>query len=155
LAGCADFQGLPPGETIFVLGAFADGGISMTVNKYQHSPPDWITTGFAQVVETGPLPGEGHQIRLAEACLAFDFGISPVSKVTLLYRHELGNVNITVNDDLFVVNEFRSLHDTDIGGVHFTVDPPSEQQGELTLEGDVLSLSLGAGILFVDQVCFA
>jgi hypothetical protein len=161
-SGCIGFEGerlqvaVAAGmATYHIDETFEDSGVTMTVRKLFFEDGSTTRAGSVEVMPGGQAGGSGLEVNMRAANLAFDFGLM-VSTVSLLFLNTRVTLNIEVNGDLRIVDDFGVIDGTSIGGAGVSVvqtPAGNGQQGMLELSGAVTSFVIGGQELVIDDVC--
>jgi hypothetical protein len=141
--------------TYYVDETFEDAGVTMTVRKLFFQDGSTTRAGSVEVMPGGQAGGSDLEANLRGATLAFDFGIT-VTTVSLLFLDAGNTLNMEVNGDLQIFEDFLDVDGAVVGGVSVFVDQTSigtNQQGKLRLSGAVTSFAVGGDELWIDEVC--
>jgi hypothetical protein len=153
------FEDLPLGMMYPAGSNFVTGGVSVGVGEFFSSvgpcgPP--TTSNFARVVALGRACRSGQELEVNNVTLRFNFG-DTVSDVVVPYGEYGGTVDLGINGDCRVVQNFADLHGAVLGGVTVRVidfGAPGQGCGVLILDGLVTDLLIGGQELFIDDLSF-
>ena len=112
-----------------------------------------IANGNAQIGTSGNSGGNGQDLGLFGITVGFDFGRT-LSGLALNFGEFGGNINVEVNGDFRVVENFHDLNGLDVGGVRLIVTGGNgNDQGVFQVNGEVRSFKIGGQELWIDQIC--
>lgn len=156
---CINFDGLVLGTTYTA--PFVADGVNINVLPFfftvSHPCAGGTTFGFAQVDPSGLVPGGSppHELEVNNVRLGFVmadfFGGAPVKKLTMKYSELGGTVDIQINGDCYVLNNFTDLPPGIYAGVKYNATPH-----KITLKrkgAAINNLQIGGQELWIDDVC--
>lgn len=109
--------------------------------------------GFAQVSTENLAGGSGREVQLANAVINADFNETPQG-LSILFGEYGGSLNLQINEEFLVFENFQELNGLTIGGVSVEIiGGNGNDMGVLTLRGQIDELKIGGQELFIDQVC--
>ena len=150
---CVDFEDPPLDATFNVGDSFVDSGVTVTGQTFFWSNGEATDGGFARIEEGGRAGGSGQEVQVNNINLAFDFGVT-LPGLTLQFGEFGGNLNLEVNGERRNFQDFAEIDGDNIGGVDVSVTAGElEEQGSLTLLGDIDSFAIGGQELWIDDVC--
>jgi len=149
--------GTPSGLTPGAL-AFTEDGVSVSVEHFEWTTGPGTMDFF--VVMESPDFGDGQFVFVNNINLVFDFtglGFRP-QRVTLHFRDQGGNENISINDDPSPpLADDITAFPSPLGGVNFVISPLStvnpQGVGDAEFRGTVDTLLIGGQELSLDDVC--
>jgi len=143
------FEDLVVGTTYPVGAVFSSSGVNLAVKPFTASG-GIVTMGHVLVDDQGKAGGSGKDLNLNNVNL--EFGIhGSWEGLSLRYGHYGGDLNLEVNGDRKIFDNFSAVHGTDIGGVHVTVQGTG-QTGILSFVGAVTQFAVGGQELWIDEV---
>jgi len=150
--GTIDFEDPPLGTVYYVGDTFTDSGYTMTIAPFQWGNGQMTSNGFARIDDQGLAGGSGQDINTNNVNLSFDLG-DPVHKLTLNFGEYGGNLNIEINGAFVNFQNFTDINGTTIGNVSVSVVNGSGNDiGQLTLDGNIETFSIGGQELWLDDV---
>ena len=138
-------------ESFTTTGTLGDG-VTGQVTKFTGLDGTSTTSGLAAVVDNGYAGGGGQELFLANANVELDFGV-PIAGLTFQFSDQGGTVNLMVNGDQRVVQDFLELDGLTVGGALVTVNTLGRTFGRVTIEGTITSFAVGGQELAVDLLC--
>lgn len=154
-----EFEDLALGATYPSGSSFVTEGVMVNVRDFFFTPGPCVpptTSNVARVRADGLACGQGKEIEVNNVSLAFDFG-GPVTEVMIPYGEYGGTVDLGINGDCRVVQNFADLSGASLGGVNINVvdfGAPGNSCGVIILTGDVNDLLLGGQELFIDNLSY-
>lgn len=148
---CADFDDLTPGSEYVVGDVFVTRGYSVACREFFVEQGKRTTSGIARVNKA--LAGEDLELQLTDISAEFDFGGS-VPSVRFAFGEYGGNINLQVNGDFRIFENFADVNGLTIGGCSVTVTGGSgNDTGTVLIEGKIGQFLVGGRELFIDDVC--
>jgi hypothetical protein len=129
-------------------GAVATAELTDFVDENGTSTSD----GSATVVNDGDAGSSGQELLISNVNLKFDFG-GPIDGLTLQFNDGGGIVNLMVNEDQRVVQDFSELNGQSVGGALVTVTDLGNNVGRLAIDGTINSFAVGGQELVIDLLC--
>jgi len=160
-ADCIDFEDLTIGKQYLNGDSFVadDTGFQakITLEDFQWSSGGMTSDGYAEVQNGGLANGSGQELQVNNTLLRFDFE-EPVSGLTMKYGEYGGNLNIEINGDPFVFEDFVEIGvgtpTPTLGGVEiYVIEAEPTQVGQIRLVGNIDQLKIGGQELWIDDVC--
>ena len=160
-ADCIDFEDLALAKQYHHSDTFLadDTGFQAEValEDFTWSLGGTTSAGFAEVQNGGLAGGSGQELQVNNTLLRFDF-FEPVSGLSLKYGEYGGNLNMEINGDFHVFEDFVDIGSgtptPSLGGVDiFVHDDPLSDRGEIILVGHVEQFKIGGQELWIDDVC--
>ncbi len=155
---CIDFEELVLGATYFVGDTFtADStGFSAT---FKGEPFTFVgggmtSGGFARVDNAGMAGDVGQDLFVNNILLNADFG-GTIPGLTMEFGEFGGDLNIEINGDFLVFNNFQDINGAVIGGTLVTVPVGGfgNDQGTLVVDGPINSFKIGGQEFWIDHIC--
>lgn len=156
---CARFDAITLGAVY--MAPFISDGVNMDVVPFfwslSHPCAGPTTFGCAQVDPSGLVPGgsPAHELEVNNVALIFkmaDFlGGVPVRKLTVKYSELGGQVNLMINGDCWVLNNFTDLPAGVYMGVRYRPRPHRLILKAVTSTID--AFGLGGQELWIDDIC--
>ena len=158
-ADCIEFEDLPLSQT------YSEGEPILADDTGLHAeivPGMFVlsdgavdSTGHVQVQDSGNAFGAGQELGLDRTMLNFDFP-EVLPGVTFDFGEYGGNLNLDVNGDFQVFENFQDIHQTVIGGsLVSVVGGDGNDNGSVRISGPIESLGIGGASLWIDNVCIA
>ena len=161
-ATCVDFEDLPLNETWTAFGFpfdFTLDGVTFEAQTVNNLADEQIITGTVSA-GTGQLAGHlGRDLKLDNAGVLIDFGVSSVGSLRLNYGHYGSFINLFINGETVIAPDFMSLNGNEIGGVTLNVirvAVPGGHTGILEFTGQIQNFNfiIGGEDLYLDNLCF-
>ena len=161
-AECVDFEDLPLNETWTAFGFpfdFTLDGVTFEAQTVNNLADEQIITGTVSA-GTGQLAGHlGRDLKLDNAGVLIDFGMSSVGSLRMNYGHYGSFINLFINGESVIAPDFMSLNGTEIGGVTLNlirVAVPGGHTGILEFTGQIQNFNfiIGGEDLYLDNLCF-
>ena len=162
-ADCIDFEDLTLGKQYLHGDSFIadDTGFQaeISLEDFTWSSGGTTSAGYAEVQNGLLAGGSGQELQVNNTLLRFDFA-EPVSGLSVKYGEYGGNLNLEINGDFHVFEDFTDIGSgtpiPSLGGVDiFVNDDPSSDLGEVKLVGIVEQLKIGGQELWIDDVCLS
>lgn len=151
--GCLDFEDLTLGTTYSVADTVTTSGVSVDLQPFTLGNGSTTSNGFAEVEDQIRAGGSGLDLELNNVFASFDFG-TPVDGLTLGFGEHGGNLNIEINGDFRNFDNLVEIDGTTVAGVDVAVvNGSGNDQGSLTLTGEIAALALGGQEFWIDDVC--
>ena len=155
-ATCLDFEDLTSGDRFDVGTTLTTNSTDFAVDQFQYASGNSSTTGRAQVDNRGYAQGSGLDINAREVNLVPGHAY-PVKKISFKFGELGGTNNIKINDDFQFVGDLVSINGSTIGGAQVTVNAVqggNNWYGDMKIEGDISSFSVGGQELWLDNYCY-
>jgi len=172
---CIEFETLNLGASYFVGDAFQEGYqgngqpiMDFVVGPFTDSQGQTISNGQVDV-ETGNIPAHGNELSVMDATLTMKpiipVGGSAPTIIGMIAKEKGEKIEVSINGSApIAAADLIDLDGTNLSGVTIKIFPvPQTGSGNvpghdgiatgLVLEGKITSLSLGAVILDLDQIC--
>jgi hypothetical protein len=157
--GClleAEFErpdGAPPGDIVY-----PDPGASFTSDDLEFftelfSTPSGPLNGQIILSETTHIiDGDGEEMWSYNLNTRLVFP-EPVAYISLLASHQGGMINIGINDDLLILENYAELDGSVVDGIVVNVSSVAEGVERWEINGVINSFVVGGGQLAIDDIC--
>ncbi|MGD8395589.1 MAG: FlgD immunoglobulin-like domain containing protein [Candidatus Eiseniibacteriota bacterium] len=152
-----EFEDLPAGGFWVAGDAFTTEGVFVEVGPFFSQPGPCIpptTSNFARISNLGRACGGGQELEINNVTLRFDFDVT-VTDIVIPYGEYGGTVDLGINGDCRVVQNFADLNGAVLGGVQIQVvdfGVPGQGCGVILLQGPVDALLVGGQELWIDNL---
>lgn len=149
---CFNFEYLPLHEVYVVGDTFPVAGAQVSAIEFEWSSGNYYADGEATVDNNQLAGGWGYDIQTNNINLMFELEES-LPGLVLLYGEYGGNVNLAVNEEMIVFDDFPDIDGIEIGGVEVIVMPITDEQGVLIMIGEIATFAIGGQELWIDDPC--
>jgi len=137
------------GSSYIVGDSFTTGGVVVTVQEFVLGGGG-TSSGNVSVANGGGAGGSGNELMINNVNLNIDFGTT-IDGMALMYGDMGGSLNLSVNGDQRVIQDFSEVQNAVIGGAQvFVVGTGSK--GGLFVIGLINQFSIGGQELAVDNL---
>ncbi|MBP7600715.1 MAG: carboxypeptidase regulatory-like domain-containing protein, partial [Thermoflexales bacterium] len=156
LVGCMTFT--PPPNGPFSVGdSYSESGLTLTGSPFHLSDGSGTSLGRASKSDSSHAGGSPPEMQLnnitvetSTVSLSLNF-----TKIEWKYAERGGNINLSINGELANFENFADMNGALLGGVHVAVTGGNGQDnGEVTLYGEISSFGIGGQELWIDDLCF-
>jgi len=154
LIGCMTFT--PPPNGPFSVGdSYSESGLTLVGQPFHFS--DWSdsSAGKGSKSDSAHAGGSPPEMQLNNIVVETSTVSLNFTKIEWKYAERGGNLNLSINGELAIFDNFAEMNGAMLGGVHVAVTGGNGQDsGEVTLYGEISSFGIGGQELWIDDLCF-